>query len=161
MKKLFTLLMMFTLLTQVEAQQKVNVKKIDDSNTQKQLVDELKENIDIQASIINELYDQVAELENQLKSIPDIKSLQHSLSNAAPNPSADKSVLEYFADSKAENAYLIVYDYRQQIIKEYPLDLGVKGYIQINSRSLENGTYICSLVINNVRFETTRLLVSH
>ena len=65
MKKLFTLLMMFTLLTQVEAQQKVNVKKIDDSNTQKQLVDELKENIDIQASIINELYDQVAELENQ------------------------------------------------------------------------------------------------
>ena len=142
------------------AQQKVNAHNHSEYVTVKmQTVNELNETVSEQKQIINDLNQTVNELQELITKSPAYKTIPCSMSDAVPNPTKNKSELEYYVDKSADNAYITLYDMNQKKLREYPLNIGDKNYLLINTNNFNPGMYVYVLTVNGIKMDSKKLIV--
>lgn len=99
---------------------------------------------------INNLNEQFVSMKSFINANTDFNALKYKVADANDIQVQNKKVLEYFIDAKAKEAYLIIYNDHNQVVYEYPLDLGMKSYLLLNQKKLREGAHTYKLFINGV-----------
>lgn len=98
----------------------------------------------------NKLNEQIVPMKSFITHNTNFKALNYSLTEILEMQKENKKVLEYFVDAKAKEAYIVIYNDQNKIIREYPLDLGMKSYLLVNQKKLREGKYTYKLFIDGI-----------
>lgn len=71
----------------------------------------------------------------------------------------ETSIRYYLPNASADNAQLIVHDVMGKLVSVYPISQTGKGAVIVSASSLQTGVYLYSLVVNNERIATKRMMV--
>ncbi len=136
------------------AQQSVNCLAMNcylaDAGINNEKIVQLQNTIHSQQTEINHLKDQMVSMKTFINANTNFNALKYSLSDALDLQYDNKKVIEYFVDAKAQEAYIIILNETNLIVREYPLDLGVKSLLLVNQKKLREGSYTYKLFINGV-----------
>lgn len=113
-------------------------------------IQHLQYTIRTQQTQIHFLHEQIVSMKSFIAANTNFNALKYSIIDAQDFQRPGKKVLEYFVDAKADEAYIIIYNENNRILREYPLDLGMKSYLQINKKKLTEGQHTLKLFINGV-----------
>ncbi len=103
-----------------------------------------------QKNQIKYLCEQAFTMKSFISSYTDFNTLTYSLSDAIDMGYEQKSVIEYYIDPKAQDAAIVIINDANQIVREYPLDLGMKTLLLVNKKKLHDARYTYKLFINGV-----------
>ncbi len=80
------------------------------------------------------------------------------LSQNSPNPFSDQSVVDYRTPANVKNIQLKVFDVQGRLVQTRDLQAG-EGRVQLQTQSMQAGTYSYSLVVGGVVRKTLQLVV--
>ena len=92
--------------------------------------------------------------------IIDFKRYVNSFSEASPNPANSFFSIAYAFTNKVENAKIAVSSLSGVNLEEISLN-SLKGTISVHTQQFAEGTYLYSLIVNNIVFKTNKLIVKH
>lgn len=81
------------------------------------------------------------------------------LSQCAPNPFKEKTVIAYTVPSESSSATIYIYNLNGQQLKKYALSKG-SGNIVINGDELIPGVYLYSLIIDNKEVSSKKMILT-
>jgi hypothetical protein len=154
MKNAFLITILLASYVVCQAQQPVNCLAMNcflaDASSNDDKTVRLQNTIRKQQIEINMLNEQIISMKSFINTNTNFNALKYSISDALEMQYRNKKVLEYYIDSKAKEAYIIIFNNNNQVVREYPLDLGMKSLLLINQKKLREGTYTYKLFINGV-----------
>jgi hypothetical protein len=123
---------------------------------------------------MEELVNEIAAIKNRLNQIDHAGASQQQKTSAIkqdenklpeleqniPNPSAEKTTIQYYVPSSALNAFVKIYSETGSEIKSIPVTSRGSGSLEISLKSMASGNYSYVLVIDNNVADKKQLTVS-
>lgn len=90
-----------------------------------------------------------------------LQNRKNVLYQNTPNPFVSGTTIQWYIDHWNEDAFIVVYNTNGMEVKRYPIKQEGKGSVNILADGLAQGLYFYSLVIDGVKHDTKRMIISH
>jgi hypothetical protein len=83
-----------------------------------------------------------------------------TLEQNTPNPFTSETVIRYNVSSLKSEAYIGIYSIKGELLSRFNISSSGKGNVTINGGELPAGIYMYSLVIDGVKIDTKKMVLS-
>jgi hypothetical protein len=119
---------------------------------------ELKERLARMENLLAQLVDSEEEGEGQYRQVVLLQGQGARLDQNQPNPFGDETVIKYFIPKQVQQAQLRISDPNGAILKWVPIVNRGEGEILIKTQEFASGIYYYSLILDQVLFDTKKMV---